>query len=176
MSLPLPDAFDYRGRTYSLEGSQGTGLPKHPGWSAYRQTYGLWEGRLVVRQIALHLPAGEAPPSIDGVTPRAGEGWGGRAWVYDLRRPTRFEGWLLIGDLNLRGDRLAAMPVPWVGHGGTHFELGFVDGALLEETELTEEVARLFSAEVGMKRARVHAPELVSLLDRLEERYGIRPF
>ncbi len=87
MSLPVPDAFDYQGRSYSLEGSHGTGLPgwrdfglpKHPGWSAYRQTYGLWEGRLVVGQIALHLPAGEAPPPIDGVTPRAGEGRGGRA-------------------------------------------------------------------------------------------------
>jgi hypothetical protein len=57
-----------------------------------------------------------------------------------------------------------------------HFELGFVDGAVLEETDLTADVTRLFSTEVRMKRGRVKAPELVALLDRLEERYRIRPF
>jgi hypothetical protein len=184
MSLPLPDAFDYRGRSYFLQGCHGTalpgwqdfGLPKYPGWNAYRQTYGLWDERLVVQQIALNVPKDEVPPLIDGVTPRAEEKWGGRTWMYDLCRTTRFEGWLLIGDLSLRGDRLASMPVPWVGNGGVHFELGFVDGAVLEETDLTADVTRLFSTEVRMKRGRVKAPELVALLDRLEERYRIRPF
>ena len=110
------------------------------------------------------------------MTPRAEEESDGGAWTYDLCRATRFDGWLLVGDLNLRGDRLASLPVPWIGNGGTHSELGFVDGVLLEETELTADVVRLFSAEAGMKRSRVRSPELVALLDRLEERYRVRPF
>lgn len=184
MSLPLPDAFQYRGKTYFLQGCQGTGLPtwrdfglpKHPGWNGYRQTFALSGDRLVVQQVALSVPKDEEPPLIDGVAPRAADAWDFPRWRYDLCRPTRFEGWLLFGDVSLRGDRLASLPVPWVGNGGTHFELGFVEGVVLEETDLTPEVARLFSEEVKMKRSRVKAPELLALLDRLEERYRIRPF
>ena len=94
----------------------------------------------------------------------------------DLRRPVPFEGYLLFGDVSLRNNRLASLPLPYPGAGGAHFELGFIEGELVEETDLTEPVARLFAPEVAMKRKRVKDADALALLDLLERRYRVTPF
>lgn len=184
MSLPLPDAFAYRGGAYFLEGANGRGLtcsrdfglPYPPGWNAYRQTYALHEGRLVVREIEFFAAKGQAPPVVDGVAPQPLPRSAECGWRYDLCRPVPFEGYLLFGNVSLRNDRLASLPLPYVGAGGVHFELGFIGGEVFEEIDLTEPVARLFAPEVAMKRKRVKDADVLALLDLLERRYRITPF
>lgn len=183
MSLPLPAAVSHRGREHFLLGCNGSKLPSwpdfglpQPGWNGYRQTFEVQGEELVVSRILLARRRDDRPAPIDGVEPRYRDGWES-GWVYDgLARPARFDGWLLFGSKNLSGDRLASMPVPYCGDSGVYFELGFVEGTMLEEIDLTADIARLFAPEVEMKRKRVRDPELEALLDRLEARYRIRPF
>lgn len=183
MSLPLPAQVRFRGASYYLLGGNGTallswkdvGLPP-PKWGTHNFVYAVREDRLVLSYIDTVWDGDGTPPLIDGVAPRR-ESTTLPLWVYaPLQHPVCFDGWLLIGDRDLRGDRLSGLPISSVGGGGTHFELGFIEGTLLETIDLRPETERLFSQELRKKRGRVSDPKLIDLLERLEERYRIRLF
>jgi hypothetical protein len=159
MTAQFSDPVEYRGRTYSIAGKNGTGLfdPAEHGmrpvgkcsacWHGFVCSYAVEGRRLLLDRLAVYLD--EPAPVLFGVPPKADEG---EVPLFDvvyegLRHPVAYSGGLLLGRDFIRELYVHMGFHPAWKYREVH-ELVFQGGELVQETDRSEQVAE-FRREIA---------------------------